>query len=87
MKSAAQRRPIRYTQHPMLTSIAPNTVTCRFFPAGNLRADRAQRPARPDMRQQLHVRLVLGQHHCPARELDQPGHDPGDHVLMVLVLS
>jgi hypothetical protein len=32
MKSAAQRRPSRYTQAPVLTSIAPNTVTCRFLP-------------------------------------------------------
>lgn len=32
VKSAAQRRPSRYTQRPVLTSIAPNTVTCRFVP-------------------------------------------------------
>jgi hypothetical protein len=32
MKSAAQRRPSRYTQRPVVTSIAPNTVTCRFLP-------------------------------------------------------
>jgi transcriptional regulator GlxA family with amidase domain len=32
MKSAARRRPSRYTQRPLVTSIAPNTVTCRFLP-------------------------------------------------------
>jgi hypothetical protein len=32
MKSAAQRPPSRYTQVPVVTSIAPNTVTCRFVP-------------------------------------------------------
>nr|WP_300612110.1 hypothetical protein [Trebonia sp.] len=32
MKSAAQRRPSRHTQTPAVTSSAPNTVTCRFFP-------------------------------------------------------
>ena len=32
MKSAAQRRPSRYTQAPVVTSIAPSTVTFRFVP-------------------------------------------------------
>jgi len=32
MKSAAQRRPSRYTHAPVLTSSAPNTVICRFLP-------------------------------------------------------
>ena len=31
MKSAAQRRPGRYTHAPVATSSAPNTVTCWFF--------------------------------------------------------
>jgi hypothetical protein len=30
MKSAAQRRPSRYTHAPVFTSIAPSTVTFRF---------------------------------------------------------
>ena len=37
MKSAAQRPPSRYTQVPVVTSIAPNTVTCRFLPGVDLR--------------------------------------------------
>jgi len=32
MKSAAQRPPSRYAQVPVVTSIAPNMVTCRFLP-------------------------------------------------------
>ena len=32
MKSAAQRRPSRHTQIPVVTSIAPGTVTSRFVP-------------------------------------------------------
>jgi hypothetical protein len=32
MKSAAQRRPSLYARSPVLTSIAPYTVTCRFLP-------------------------------------------------------
>jgi len=32
MKSAARRRPSRYTHRPLVTSIAPYTVTCRFVP-------------------------------------------------------
>jgi hypothetical protein len=32
VKSAAQRRPSRYTHFPLVTSSAPNTVTCRFEP-------------------------------------------------------
>jgi hypothetical protein len=32
MKSAAQRRPSRYTRAPVVISTAPNTVTCRFVP-------------------------------------------------------
>jgi hypothetical protein len=54
---------------------------------GNLRADRAQRPAGPDVRQQVQVRLVLGQHHRPARQLQQPGHDPRYYVVVVRVAA
>jgi hypothetical protein len=34
------------------------------------------------MRGQVQVRLVLGQHHRPARQFQQPGHDAGHHVVM-----
>ena len=30
---------------------------------------------------QVQVGLVLGAHHRPARQLDQPGHDTGHHDL------
>jgi hypothetical protein len=32
LKSAARRRPSRYTQAPVVTSISPSTVTVRFVP-------------------------------------------------------
>jgi hypothetical protein len=76
MKPAAQRRPSRYTHAPVLISTAPGTVTLRFVPGGeNPRAQAAQRPVAPHMRQQVQVRLVLGQHHRAARQPGQPGHD------------
>jgi hypothetical protein len=48
---------------------------------------RAQRPAGPHVRQQVQVRLVLGQHHRPAGQLQEPGHDLGHHVIMVRVAA
>jgi multiple sugar transport system ATP-binding protein len=47
MKSAAQRRPSRYTHAPVLTSTAPSTVTLRFVPGVRTRAQAAQHPAGP----------------------------------------
>jgi hypothetical protein len=35
------------------------------------------------LRQQVQVRLVLGEHHYPAGQFQQPGYDPGHHVVMV----
>ena len=54
---------------------------------GNLRAPAAQRPAGPHVRQQVQVRLVLGQHDRAARQRQQPGHDAGHHVVMVRVAA
>ena len=63
-------------------------MTLRFFPrGGNLRAPAAQRPAGPHVRQQVQVRLVLGQHDRAARQRQQPGHDAGHHVVMVRVAA
>ena len=88
MKSAARRRPSRYTQVPVVTSIAPSTVILPVRARGeDLRAGAAQRPAGPHMRQQVQVRLVLGEHHRPARQLQQPGHDAGHNVVMVRVAA
>jgi hypothetical protein len=33
------------------------------------------------------MRLVLGEHHRPARQAGQPGHDPGHHLVMVRVAA
>jgi hypothetical protein len=82
VKSAAQRRPSRYTQRPVLTSIAPNTVTCRFVPGWGS-AGGAQCPAGPHVRQRVQVGLVFGEHHGPARQFYQPGHERGRDVVMI----
>jgi len=39
------------------------------------------------MRQQVQVRLVLGEHHRPVRQIQQTGHDPGYHVVMARVAA
>ena len=86
VRRAAAAQPVH--PGPVLTSSAPSTVTFRFVPGvRNLRAGAAQRPAGPHVRQQVQVRLVLGEHDRPARQLQQPGHDPGHHVVMVRVAA
>jgi hypothetical protein len=88
VKSAARRRPSRYTRCPVVTSGGPGHGDLLVRARGeHLRAGAAQRPAGPGMRRQVQVGLVLGEHHRPARQLRQPGHDRGGHVIMVRVAA
>jgi len=88
MKSAARRRPSRYTRAPVLISSAPSTVTLRFVPGVRTcgRVSRSVQLART-CRQQVQVRLVLSEHHRPAGQIDKPGHDTGHDVVMVRVAA
>jgi len=59
-------------------------VTCRFEPGVGI-CGRAARSVQ--LAQQVQVRLVLGQHHRAAGQVQQPGHDPGYHVIVIRVAA
>src|SRR6185312_11967046 len=83
MKSAAQRRPSRYTQRPVLTSIAPNTATCRFVPRWGSAGGRCAASGWPARAAAGSGGSRLRRAPRPAGQFYQPGHDLRRDVVMV----
>jgi hypothetical protein len=83
VKSAAQRRPSRYTQRPVLTSIAPNTVTCRLVPGWGSAGGRCAVSSWPARAAAGSGGSRLRRAPRPGGQFYQPGHDLGRDVVMV----
>jgi len=83
MKSAAQRRPSRYTQAPVVISSAPNTVTCRFVPGVGI-CGRTVRSVQLARTCGSRFRCVSSSASTNARRGSPAsrGHDLGHHMIM-----
>jgi hypothetical protein len=62
-------------------------VTFRFVPGVRTSERTPRRVGWPAHAGQVQVRLGLGEHHRPAGQAGQPGHDLGHHVVMVRVAA